>query len=82
MDNKNMDNFNDTLKDILTPVDTSQQEIIINDENSKSYKKEKYQIKNENNAKFPVWVEIIIRIIASIVTLICLFLFGWNIASK
>ena len=82
MHNENNNKFDDTLKDILTPSDHGKEEIIINNGINKSYKKVITPKKSGKKAIFPVWIEIIIRIIAAFSALFFLFLFGWNIASK
>ncbi|MGD9199934.1 MAG: hypothetical protein PVI26_00085 [Chitinispirillia bacterium] len=82
MHNEKNNNFDDTLKDILTPFDHGKEEIINNNEIINNYKKANTQEKSLKKTIFPVWIEISIRIIAAISALFFLFLFGWNIASK
>ena len=83
MQSDNNDTFEDSLQDILTsedpnsPARPSQAGRLKN--NSEQHRPSPYQ---RDQKKLPPWLEMVIRIIAGIIILILLFLFGMQVASR
>jgi len=83
MHNDNNDRFEDSLQDILTSEDPSlparPSQPISEKSNPEKHMPNSHQL---DSKKIPKWLEMLIRIIAGIIILILLLLFGMQIASR
>ena len=83
MQSNNNDKFEDSLQDILTsedPNSPARPSQPINVKSSQEMRKSSSQ--QLGLKKLPAWLEMLIRIIAGIIILMLLFLFGMQVASR
>ena len=77
------DTFEDALQDILTSEDPKSPPHTAQPiKEKKQFDTEKSAIQQQYSKKIPPWLEIIIRLLAGIIILVLLFLFGLQVASR
>ena len=77
------DTFEDALQDILTSEDPKSPPHTAQPIKEKKHvDAKKPDIHQRNSKKIPKWLETIIRVLAGIIILVLLFLFGLQVASR
>lgn len=77
------DMFEDALQDILTSEDPNSPPHTAQPiKEKKRFETEKPDIHQCDSKKIPKWLETIIRVLAGIIILVLLFLFGLQVASR
>lgn len=83
MHSDNNDRFEDSLQDILTSEDPNSPARPSQSINEKSNPEKHMPNSHQRDSKkLPQWLEMLIRIIAGIIILILLLLFGMQVASR